>query len=109
LIASNIVKPSVGNGAAAFPDTFNLHVVALFEATITFGLIVQFLSKEVIETVPLDAVPMSKSIRVLEPGATEEMLDQTPDSGTVVAEKNEPVGSVTEKRRNLRKSRTVVW
>ena len=52
---------------------------------------------------------MSESIRVLEPGATEEMLDQTPDSGTVVAEKNEPVGSVTEKRRNLRKSRTVVW
>lgn len=109
MIASNIVKPSVGNGAAAFTDTFNLHVVALFEAITTFGLTTQFLSEDVTEIVPFEAVPMSESIRVLEPGATEEMLDQTPDSGTVVAEKNEPVGSVIEKRRNLRKSRTVVW
>jgi hypothetical protein len=47
------VKPSAGNGAAAFTDIFNLHVVALAEATTTFGLTVQFLSKEVIEIVPL--------------------------------------------------------
>ena len=103
------MKPSAGNGAAAFTDIFSLHVVALVEVTTTFGLTTQFLSEDVTEIAPFEAVPMSKSIRVLEPVATEEMLDQTPDSGTVVAEKNEPVGSVTEKRRNLRKSRTVVW
>ena len=103
------MKPSAGNGAAAFTDIFSLQPVEVVDATTTFGLTTQFLSEDVTEIAPFEAVPMSKSIRVLEPGATEEMLDQTPDSGAVVAEKNEPVGSVTEKRRNLRKSRTVVW
>jgi hypothetical protein len=109
LTGSNIVKPSAGNGAAAFTDIFNLHVVALVEATTTFGLTVQFLSKEVIEIVPLDAVPTSVLKGVLDPGATDEVLAHTPDSTTVVGDKNCPVGSTTEKRRNLRKSRTVVW
>ena len=102
------MKPSAGNGAAAFTDIFNLHVVALAEATTTFGLTVQFLSKEVIEIVPLEAVPMSVLKAVLDPGATDGAFAHTPDSTTVVGEKNCPVGSTTEKRRNFRKSRNVV-
>ena len=103
------MKPSTGNGAAAFTDTFSLQLVAVVEATITFCLTVQFLSKEEIEIVPFEEVPMSDLNGVLEPGATEEVFAQTPDSATVVGEKYVPVGSATEKRRNLRNSRTVVW
>ena len=103
------MKPSAGNGAAALIETFNLQEVALVEATIVFGLTTQFLSNEVIDSLPFEAVPMSKSMGVFEPGVTDEVLAQTPDSAPFVEEKNVPVESVTENRRNLRKSRTVVW
>jgi len=102
------VKPSAGNGAAAFTDIFSLQPVEVVDATTTFGLTVQFLSKDAIEIVPFEAVPMSALNEVREPGATDEVLAHTPDSTTVVGEKNCPVGSTTEKRRNFRKSRTVV-
>ena len=74
------MKPSAGNGAAVFTDIFNLHVVALVEATTTFGLTVQFLSKDAIEIVPFEAVPMSALNEVREPGATDGAFAHTPDS-----------------------------
>lgn len=102
------MKPSAGNGAAAFTDIFSLQPVEAVDATTTFGLTVQFLSKDAIEIVPFEAVPMSALNEVREPGATDGDFAHTPDSTTVVGEKNCPVGSTIEKRRNLRNSRTVV-
>ena len=102
------MKPSAGNGAAAFTDIFSLQPVEVVDATTTFGLTVQFLSKDAIEIVPFEAVPMSALNEVREPGATDVAFAHTPDSTTVVGEKNCPLGSRTEKRRNLRNSRTVV-
>ena len=102
------MKPSAGNGAAAFTDIFSLQPVEAVDATTTFGLTMQFLSKEVIEIVPFEEVPMSALNEVREPGATDGTFAQIPDSTTVVGEKNCPVGNTTEKRRNLRNSRTVV-
>ena len=61
-------------------------------------------------TTPLRSTSdIQRCIDAFEPGVTDEVLAQTPDSAPFVEEKNVPVESVTENRRNLRKSRTVVW